>query len=96
MDKKQRRTDGTYYIPFIILLIANILHGFFTYLSITGEGQGVLAILVCILFHAPLAYLIIPLTVFLITIRRSPRAVILTIASVLVYVAQILIFYIAI
>ncbi len=91
--KESRRTDGTYFIPCILFLIANILHSYFTYVSLTGDARGVLAMLVFILFHATLPWAIIPLVIFLITIRRSPSAVIATLISVGIYVFQIFLFY---
>lgn len=87
--------DKTYYLPFIFYTIANLLHLFFTYLSLSGSGErGVLAICVFILFHIPFIYLgVIPTIVFLITIRKEWRVVLLTLGAALVYVLQIFLFY---
>ena len=89
----KRRADGTYFLPCIFYGIANILHLFFTYVSLTGDARGVLAICVFILFHAPLVYLLIPTVVFLVTIRRAPSAVIATLISLGIYLLQIFLFY---
>ena len=94
MDKKEkRRTDGTYFLPCIFYGAANLLHLFFTYTSLTGDARGVLAIIVCILFHAPLVWALIPTRVFLVTIRRAPGAVVATLISMGAYVLQIFLFY---
>ena len=87
--------DKTYYIPAVIFAAANLLHLFFTYLSLSGEPvEGALAICVFVLFHASFVYLgIIPTIVFLITIRKAKRAVLATLIFAGIYVLQIYLFY---
>ncbi len=87
--------DKTYYIPSVIFTAANLLHLFFTYLSLSGtDVRGVLAICVFVLFHAPFVYIgIIPTVIFLITIRKAKRAVIATLITEGLYALQIFLFY---
>ncbi len=87
--------DKTYYIPAVIFTAANLLHLFFTYLSLSGtDVRGVLAICIFVLFHAPFVYIgIIPTIIFLITIRKAKRAVLATLITEGLYILQIYLFY---